>query len=124
MWRLKAFILLVVVSVLFGCHLWHWNKVPEELIGEWVTAEPRYQDRILKITGDGIVFFTSPDYLDLNIITRIKVIQENGETLYEIHYRNSERQKYTLSLYIISKPEGNAIRFKNQPKFEWTKKGK
>jgi hypothetical protein len=124
MWKSRTIGLMFVVSVLFGCQLWPWNKIPEELIGEWETTEPRYHNRMLKITKDGIVFFTAPDYMDVNIITGVKTIQENGETLYEIHYRNSQRQKYKLSVYMISNPKGNAIRFKNQPKFEWTKRVK
>jgi hypothetical protein len=120
MWKLRAIGLVLVVFLFFGCQLWQ-GKIPEELIGEWVTSEPRYKNRVLQITKEGIVFFTSPGYVDANTVIRVRASSENGETLYEIRYKNDKGENYTIALYLVRKPKGNVIRLKNQPNFEWTK---
>ena len=54
----KGLMLVFGFTLLFGCKVGQDNTVTEELIGEWVTNEPRYQDCSFEIQRETIIYIT------------------------------------------------------------------
>lgn len=96
---------------------------PAELRGRWITDNPRYQDRMLEIQADAVVFYTGGVFgLSAHRIRQARRRPGNRPgTLYEIRYRsNSPDELYTFAFYYRS-ANGGEIRFENQPQIVWTR---
>jgi hypothetical protein len=93
------------------------TEVPEELIGVWVTGDPRYEGRFLKLEPRTIHFGMGGDQASENPIIEVETIQEEGTSIYRIHYLSPEGLEYTQSLNYD--PARGEIRYKNRPSVVW-----
>ena len=83
-------------------------------------SEPKYADRFFELKKDAIIFGTGGDNVDTYPIASIERTRDEEGLLYNIHYLNRHRQRYTFSIYYDPTNHG-VIRFKNQKHFTWTK---
>ena len=120
--RLKGLMLVLGFAVLFGCQMSRDTTVPDELIGEWVTTEPRYQDCSFEIQKETIIFNKGTAHTDMNSIEEITKIPEKEKTLYHIYYEDKQGQEYKLSLFFFKTHDGGIICFKNQQNIIWSRK--
>jgi len=121
--KFKILTILIIVTALFGCQKWKDKTVPKELFGVWVTMEQRYASCTFEVTDKMIIFSNDNlDYTAVNSITGIEKITEEGQTLYQIEYRDSEGLEYRLSLIYSKALNRDVVRFKNEMGIEWTKK--
>jgi hypothetical protein len=108
---------------MFGVQCQKWFTVPEELIGVWVTKDPRYFNFPFEIKKNTVIFEQGLGYLDFDVypIAGVKKTESEGQTLYIIYYTLPSGKKFEFSFY-YSAANGGEIRFKNQPEMLWTKK--
>lgn len=118
----KIFAICVLVVLIFGCHPFENKKIPDELLGEWMTTEPRYADCVLKFTDGLIIFGNGQDYLSVNYIVDIKKVCKDQIILYTIRYENASGLKYTFPVLFGFKNKEGVLRFKNQDHIIWTKR--
>jgi hypothetical protein len=93
--------------------------VPEHLIGEWRTTSAQYEDRYLKITENSLIFGIGDGEAISHHVEGVNVGQENGETMYTIHYKDMEGERWSLIL-IYRDVSGGTIKLKND-KVVWEK---
>jgi hypothetical protein len=97
------------------------RKVPEQLVGEWRTSDPKYSDRQLDITYASISFTTGDGTVSTGFIKEIKAVQNGASTLYTVVY-DLEGTSNELSFYYeMGSAKVGVIRFKNQQAMIWTK---
>ena len=108
-----------------GCGLiYGWlgsDEIPDDLIGYWVTDEPRYAEARMEITKETITFSKGLDYINMNEIDDVEVSDKKGKTLVKITYEDREGGEFTLSLYHYPGPRNGSIRFVNQMQMVWEK---
>jgi len=122
--RPKNFLVfLVIFAVVFGVQCQERFTVPEELIGVWVTEDPKYADYPFEIKKNTVIFEQGLGYLDFDVypIAGVKMTESEGQTLYIIYYTLPSGKEFEFSFY-YSAANGGEIRFKNQPEMLWTKK--
>jgi hypothetical protein len=119
---LKAYLAIMMASVLLGCDAFDSQTVPEELLGAWETAEHRHKRCSLEVTGEQIIFANGGDFVDINTIRGIKRVDEAKRVLYEIECENQEGGEYRLSLYYSHSNKTETIQFKHQPHIRWVRK--
>jgi hypothetical protein len=110
---IKLSTVFVFLSILFyfaGCQ--KSVPVPQHLIGVWKTAAPQYEDRYLKITEDSLTYGIGNGEEVSHSIDKIDVEQENGETIYTFHYKDTEGEKWDLTL--IYSPVAGTIKLKHK----------
>jgi hypothetical protein len=120
--KIRNFAVGILVVLLFGCHPLNNNKVPDELIGEWVTSEPRYADCVVKLTDGMIIFGNGPDNLSVNYIVNIKKVCNGQYILYTIYYEDSRGLKYKFPVRFGFENKKGVLRFRNQKHIAWTKR--
>jgi hypothetical protein len=101
------------LSILFsflGCQ--ENIPLPQHLIGVWKTSAPQYEDRYLKITENSLIYGTGKGEEVSHTIEKIHGKQEDGETIYTIHYRDMEGEKWSLTF--IYNPVSGTIKLKNK----------
>ena len=116
-------VLLVIFAVVCGVQCQKRFTVPEELIGIWVTKDPRYLNTPFEIKKDTVIFEQGLGYLDFDVypIAGVKKTESDGRTLYIIYYTLPSGKIFEFSFY-YSAANGGQIRFKNQQEMVWTKK--
>ena len=119
----STIIAFAILIVFFGAQCQKEFTVPEELIGVWVTDDPKYADHPFEIKKETLIFEQGQGYLDFDVfpIVNLEKTDADGNTLYIIHYVLPAGKKFDFSFYYAS-AEGGVIRFKNQPEMKWTKK--
>ncbi len=119
----STFIAFAILILFFGAQCQKEFTVPEELIGVWVTDDPRYVDHPFEIKKDTLIFEQGLGFFDFDVfpIGDLEKMDEDGNTLYIIHYLLPAGRKFEFSFY-YAPTEGGVIRFKNQPEMKWTKK--
>ena len=112
-----------ILILFFGAQCQKEFTVPKELIGIWVTDDPKYADHPFEIKKQTLIFEQGQGYLDFDVfpIVNMEKTDADGNTLYIIHYVLPAGKKFEFSFYFAS-AEGGVIRFKNQPEMKWTKK--
>jgi hypothetical protein len=112
-----------ILILFFGAQCQKEFRVPEKLIGVWVTDDPKYADHPFEIKKDTLIFEQGLGYFDFDVfpIVGLDKSGENGDTLYIIYYLIPSGRKFEFSFY-YTPTEGGVIRFKNQPEMKWTKK--
>jgi hypothetical protein len=115
--------LLVTFALVFGVQCQERFAVPEELIGVWVTKDPKYLNYPFEIKKDTVIFEQGLGYLDFEVypIAGLKKTESEGQTLYIIYYTLPSGKTFEFSFY-YSAAQGGEIRFKHQPEMLWTKK--
>jgi hypothetical protein len=122
--RPRTFLLLFVTfALVFAVQCQKQSAVPEELIGVWVTKDPKYANHPFEIKKDTIIFEQGLGYLDFDVypIAGMKKTESEGQILYLIYYTLPSGKKFEFSFY-YSAVNGGEIRFKHQPEMLWTKK--
>lgn len=120
--KIKYFAICLLVVLLFGCYPIENRKVPDELLGEWITSEPRYTGCVLKFTDGLIIFGNGPDHLSINYIVNIKKVSNGNTTVYSICYEDSRGLKYTFPVLFGVVNNKGVLRFKNQNNVVWKKR--
>lgn len=117
---LVAFITFAVFSA-NGCG--EKGTIPNELIGEWQTSEPKYEGCYFEVTELTVAFKPKSAEIYSNIITNIKREEDPNEEhiLYTIFYKDESGKIYKLSLYYYPEENGT-VRFKNQTEIVWIRK--
>ena len=116
---------LIVVAVLPGAAKSLFSSadstMPPELIGTWVTSDPRYADRALIITATTISFYVGDAEVTTHPIRRVAVDHESRATVYELEYESGDE---VLSLvFTFIRMDGGIIRLANQEHMDWKKAG-
>jgi hypothetical protein len=119
----STIIAFAILILFFGAQCQKEFTVPEELIGVWVTDDPKYADHPFEIKKETLIFEQGQGYLDFDVfpIVGLEKTDADGDTLYIIHYVLPAGKKFEFSFYYAS-AEGGVIRFRNQPEMKWTKK--
>ena len=104
--RIVSFFLILLV----GCK--GEVVVPQHLIGVWETPAPKYADRYMKFTEHTLIYGTGEGQEVSHEIEKIDMEQAGGGTLYTLHYRDSEGEKYTLTF--TYSPDRRTIQMKNR----------
>ncbi len=118
---LATFITLAVFAV-SGCG-GKKGTIPNELIGEWQTSEPKYEGCYFEVTKLTVAFKPKSAEIYSNIITNIKREEDPNKKhiLYTIFYKGETGKIYQLSINYYPEDNG-AIRFKNQTEIVWIRK--
>jgi hypothetical protein len=116
-------VLAIVFSVILAFLYWNYKdrNIPEDLIGEWNTIDPKYSDRYFSIGPTTISFTTGNGTVSTGTITEIKTVREGSSTLYTIGYDLDGTPNALSFYYKTERVTGSAIRFKNQQTTIWTK---
>jgi hypothetical protein len=113
---------LILVAVIYIFHSKKNKDIPANLIGEWTTAAPGYQDRFIEFTKETLVYGIGDGNEDVYMITSLEKNPQDKIIIYTINFKNSE-VKFTRSFYYH--PEnGGTIQFKHQEQITWRKKAK
>ncbi len=118
-------VLLVSVAVSMALPLLFARRtIPDELIGEWITPDPRYMDRGFKLSRTSIAFYAGEGGTQVFVypIDRVETSPAENGTLYVVQYSDRVGRTYQFSFFHERDPH-SVIRFKNQPEIEWSKKG-
>jgi hypothetical protein len=105
------YLFLIIFFSFFGCE--KNIPVPQHLIGEWKTSSPQYEDRYLKIAEHSLIFGIGNGEELSHDIEKVNVEEGNGETIYTIHYKDIEGERWSLTL-IYSTVTGGTLKLKNQ----------
>jgi len=97
------------------------NKdIPENLIGEWTTSAPEYEDRFIEITKETFVYGLGGDKKDVYFISNLETNPKGNKLLYTISFKNKDGLEFTRSFY-YDPENGGTILFKHQEHIEWRK---
>ena len=119
----STIIAFAILIVFFGAQCQKEFTVPEELIGVWVTDDPKYADHPFEIKKETLIFEQGLGYFDFDVypIVDLEKTDADGDILYIIYYLIPAGHKFEFS-FIYAPIEGGEIKFKNQPEMKWTKK--
>jgi hypothetical protein len=117
-WILVGLIIIAIVA-LSTFLLRRPTLLPDELVGVWMTSDPRYQDRFLDISKVTIIFGTGKDNIDTYFISNVEKTVQDKAILYTVHFHNPKGLEDKVSFY-YDPQNGNTIRFKNQKQIAWT----
>ncbi|KPJ92542.1 MAG: hypothetical protein AMS18_07180 [Gemmatimonas sp. SG8_17] len=92
------------------------GELPDEVLGTWRTADPRYAETILEIGKTTLVFGTVENSSTSHAIERVEQEDLDLSVLYTVYYTD-EGGLNELSFFYI--PIDGAIRFKNQRSLAW-----
>jgi hypothetical protein len=120
---LSGFGLIVVVLIAAA---WIWapapRLVPENLVGEWVSSDARYDDRMFEIDHVSVNFGTPGAKVTVGFIQSVTAEPEGPKTLYTIAYVANNLPGQITFYYDTSK--GETLYFKNRQTVFWTKRPK
>ena len=97
------------------------HRVPEELLGEWHTSDPNYSDRFFEITPASITFTTGGATGSTGMIKQVTTVPDGNRTLYTVLYELEGARNEVSFYFETGSPDGDLIRFKNQPHTIWTR---
>jgi hypothetical protein len=115
----------LILVVLIGA-AWYFapasHLVPDELVGEWVSSDHRYDDRVFEIDPVSVNFGTPGAKVSVGFVKSVTAEQDGGRTLYTIAYVANNLPSQ-VSFYYDTQ-NGEAIYFKNRQTVYWTKRPK
>ena len=119
----STFIAFAILILFFGAQCQKEFTVPEELIGVWVTDDPKYLDHPFEIKRKTLIFEQGLGYFDFAVfpIVDLEKTDAGRDTLYIIYYLIPTGRKFEFSFY-YAPTQGGVIRFENQPEMKWTKR--
>jgi hypothetical protein len=124
-WTYRRLLGILVFALLALSAFLYWNykdrNIPEDLVGEWHTTDPKYSDRYFSIGPTTISFTTGNGTVSTGVITEIKTVREESSALYTIGYDLDGTPNALSFYYKTEKVTGSTIRFKNQKTTVWTK---
>ena len=92
------------------------GELPDEVLGTWRTADPRYAETILDIGRTTLVFGTVDNSSTSHTIERVEQEDLDLSVLYTVYYTD-EGGLNELSFFYI--PIDSVIRFRNQRSLAW-----
>jgi hypothetical protein len=120
---LSGFALIITVLVAAA---WFWapapRMVPPELVGEWVSSDAHYDDRVFEIDSISVNFGTPGAKVTVGFIQSVTAESEGPNTLYTITYVANKLPGQIAFYYDVQK--GEMIYFKNRKNVFWTKRPK
>jgi hypothetical protein len=119
--KLKRIVIpvLILAAALYVFYSKKNRDIPANLIGEWTTSSPGYQDRFIELTKETLVYGIGGDKEEVYTIISLGKTLEGKNTIYTINYKNSE-VKFTRSFYYHPEDVG-IIQFKHQEHIKWRK---
>jgi len=105
-------------AALFGCQ--QEVNVPRELVGVWNTSSTKYTDRYIEFTEKALIFGLGNDQTSVHDIKKINTEGDQLGRGYTFYYRDSEGEKWTLSLTYFSSYDDGAFQLQNRN--EWWKR--
>jgi len=119
----STLIAFAILILFFGAQCQKEFTVPEELIGVWVTDDPKYLDHPFEIKRNTLIFEQGLGYFDFAVfpIVDLEETDAGRDTLYIIYYLIPTGRKFEFSFY-YAPTQGGVIRFENQPEMKWTKR--
>jgi hypothetical protein len=116
---LSGFALIVVVLIAAA---WFWapapRLVPDVLIGEWVSSDVHYDDRMFEIDHVSVNFGTPGAKVNVGFINSVTAEPDGAKTLYTIGYV-ANNQPGQISFYYDPQ---KGLYFKNRQNVFWTKR--
>jgi hypothetical protein len=109
----KAFaVALLLLVAMTACNRSQKTVVPDELIGEWTTSEPAYQNRSLKFTKDFVeIGFEEDATPTIQRVTKVDVVGNGPSNIYTI-YSGDKEGLHQITVY-FDPTEGETIVLKN-----------
>ena len=120
-WVTWKFLFMVLFLFLTGCGWFESEEFPAELLGRWVTKNPKYEGCYMIIETDTIVFNASDGNLYVNEIEKVESAIEFGRKIYHITYSDKENIEYLLSVIVLKGSKKGRLQFYNQRYLEWNK---
>ena len=120
-WVAWKFLFLVLFLSLAGCGWFESEEFPKELLGRWVTDNPKYQGCYMKIDENAIVFNASDSNLYVSTIKKVETDIEFGRKVHHIIYTDKEDIEYLLSVIVLKGSKTGRLQFYNQRYLEWNK---
>ncbi len=118
---LSSLVIIMAILGVMGYRCSSIEEAPDEIVGIWESADPRYKGVTMEITPYRLVFGNPHTGLTRNYIMEIRKSPEGTRILYEITHENEAGLDYLLSLY-YSRAEGEeVIRLKNRSEVKWTR---
>lgn len=119
----KIVTVFIFISCLYSCG--KIKSIPDELLGVWETAEPRYADTYFEFGLNTLSFKDKEGNIANYMITSIKRKKTEGNNWleYNIKYKNKETKKMEFSFFYDPIDKGS-LRFKNQELIVWHRKEK
>lgn len=114
-------ILVPLVMCFSACTGQQLTAVPAQLLGEWKTADLRYQGRSMNLAADHITFGmggVAPDRLER--VEAVRLVSASYAQEYKITLRTPDNSADTLILD-FDQENGGMLRIKSQPEIHWTK---
>ena len=96
------------------------SYLPDELVGVWITSNPRYADRYFELSKVSAIFGTGDATVDTYFISNVKNDLKDEGNLYTIYCHREGANEEKISLYYTSENNG-MLWFKNQKHVEWVK---
>jgi hypothetical protein len=114
-------LLTLTLAAAFGCTS-PPPELPPELVGRWVSADPRFAGRTLELSPATVGFETGIDGPSRHEILRVEA-PANGSTEGEvtIHYAGEQGLAYQLRLRYEARSE--ELRLIHRPDVVWTREG-
>lgn len=122
--RVSVGFALIVVALVAAALIWGPSEhtVPTTLIGEWVSSDPRYDDRVFEIDPVSVNFGTPGAKVTVGFIKSVDSESDAGKTLYTIQYVANDLPGQISFYYDTEK--GESIYFKSRQNVFWTKRPK
>jgi hypothetical protein len=111
--------LLVAAALIWGPSA---HQVPDTLVGEWVSSDPRYDDRVFEIDPVSVNFGTPGSKVTVGFVKSVTAEPVDGKTLYTIQYVANNLPGQVTFFYDTS--SGESIYFKNRQNVFWTRRPK
>ena len=118
---LAGFGLIVIVLIAAA---WIWapppRLVPNNLVGEWVSSDARYDDRVFEIDHVSVNFGMPGDKVSVGFIQSVTGEPDGPRTLYTVSYVADNWPGQITFYYDTEK--GESLYFKNRQTVYWTKR--
>jgi hypothetical protein len=116
---------LIIVLLVGAALIWGPSEhmVPGALIGEWVSSDPHYDDRVFEIDPVSVNFGTPGSKVSVGFVKSVTAESEGPKTLYTIIYVANNNLPSQISFYYDTQ-HGETIYFKNRQSVVWTKRPK
>jgi len=99
-------------AALFGCQ--QEVNVPRELVGTWNASSPKYTDRYIEFTEEALIFGLGNDETSVHAIKKIKTEVDQLGQVYTFYYRDSEGEKWKLSITYFPSYDDGAFKLQNR----------
>ena len=119
--RMKWAVCLLWIFAIALCGCGH-DDVPVELLGEWETSAPNYEDCTLSISSKTVAFRKGSTHALLYKVAGVETILDGRVNYYVVRYKNDDGKINRLSLSLKNTLKGLEIQFSNQQKLKWTRK--